>query len=247
MIQRVVPGTLVVEHSADQAARVASACIARALVEGIGRSGSATIALSGGKTPRDTYVALAREPGVDWTKVRVFWVDERAVAPTDDRSNYRWGKATLIDGARIDADHVHRMPADGADLDAAAREYEQTIRTWVSASTGGTPSFDVVVLGAGDDGHTASLFPGEPTVDIMDRLVAPVAALGAREARLTITRPMIERARNTIVLVLGAEKRGALERAWAPRGDVHDTPVRLVAGCRGTLTWIVDDAACGPA
>jgi 6-phosphogluconolactonase len=177
--------------------------------------------------------------------VNVFWVDERAVPPTDDRSNYRWAKATLVDRAGIAAERVHRMPADAPDLDAVARSYERTIREHVELDGDGIPAFDAVVLGIGDDGHTASLFPGEPTVDVHDRLVASVKAAPGREARMTLTPPALEHARQVFILAVGPSKRPALERVWSAQGDIHDTPARVVRGCRGAVTWLIDKAAGG--
>lgn len=245
MTTKVVPGQLVASRDAQEVAREAATRMARAIRNAAGKNGRAAIALSGGNTPRDAYTLLARESGIDWTKVNVFWVDERAVPPTDDRSNYRWAKATLLDPAGIAPSRVHRMPADSPDLDAAARDYEKTIRAHVELDGDAVPAFDVIVLGVGEDGHTASLFPGEKTVDIHNRLVAPVPAAPGREARLTLTPVPIEHARQVFVLAVGAGKRPALERVWAAQGDVHQTPARTVRGCRGAVTWIIDKAAGG--
>jgi len=245
MVTKVVPGQLVAVKDAASVARDAASRMAKTLRTAIAQTGRARVALSGGNTPRDTYTELARQPGVDWTKVEIFWVDERAVPPTDERSNYRWARATLLDGAGVDAKRVHRMPAEGPDLEAAAREYEALLRAKVDLDDEGVPAFDVVTLGVGEDGHTASLFPDEGTVDIQDRWVASVPAKGAREARLTLTPPVIEHARNVLILVVGAGKRPAIERVWAAQGDVHATPARVVRGCRGAVTWIIDRAAGG--
>lgn len=245
MTTKVVPGQLVASRDPAQVAKDASSRMVKGLRNAIARIGRATLALSGGNTPRDAYGHLARESGLDWTKVEVFWVDERAVAPTDDRSNYRWAKATLLDPAGIAPARVHRMPADAKDLEAAARAYDKEIRAHVELGPDGIPAFDVMVLGVGDDAHTASLFPGEPTIDVVDRLVAAVPAKGSREARLTVTVPVIEHARNVLILATGAVKRPALERVWALQGNVHDTPARVVRGCRGAVTWIIDKAAGG--
>jgi 6-phosphogluconolactonase len=245
MTTKVVPGQLVASRDPAQVASEAATRIARVLRGAIARSGHANIALSGGDSPLATYSLLAKEPGIDWTKVNVFWVDERAVPPTDDRSNYRWAKATLLDPAGIAAARVHRMPAEAPDADGAARDYEKSIREDVELDGDGIPAFDVVVLGVGDDGHTASLFPGEKTVDIQDRLVAAVPASGAREARLTLTPPPIEHARHLFILAVGAAKRPPLERVWSAQGSVHETPARIVRGCRGVVTWLIDKAAGG--
>lgn len=236
-------GEIVEEPDALGVARVASGRIARRLADAILAGGSATLALSGGNTPGGTYALLARSAEIDWSKVSVFWVDERAVPPVHDRSNYGAARATLLEAAHIAGDRVHRMRADAPDLEAAAREYESLLSTWVGSSESAVPCFDVVVLGMGDDGHTASLFPGEPTVGITDRLVVSVPSRGAREARLTLTAPVIQAAKNVFVLVVGPQKRAPLARAWAPEGDLVKTPIRLVRSCRGKVAWIVDRAA----
>jgi 6-phosphogluconolactonase len=245
MTTKVVPGQLVASPDSVEVALNAALRIARVLRVAIDNGGRAAIALSGGNTPRDAYARLAHEPGLDWQRIHVFWVDERAVAPTDPRSNYRWAKATLLDATHVRPENVHRMAGESMDQEAAARDYERIIHERVELDEEGVPSFDLVILGVGEDGHTASLFPGEPTVDITDHLVAAVPAHGPREARLTLTPPPIEHARNVFILAVGGAKRGALERVWAVKGDVHETPARIVRGCRGAVTWIIDKAAGG--
>ena len=242
---KVVPGVLIATTDAAQVAREAAVRIARGIRDTIDAVGRATIALSGGNTPRAAYGILAKDKSVDWSKVELFWVDERAVPPTDDRSNYRHAKAELIDPAGIPADHVHRMEAEAADLGAAARAYEQVIRAHVAADERGIPVFDLEELGIGDDGHTASLFPGEPTMEVTDRLVVEVPAKGAREARLTLTAPVIEAARSILVLAVGKAKNEPLERVWAVSGSQRETPARVVRNARGAITWIIDRAAGG--
>src|SRR5512142_3055408 len=125
MTTKVVPGMLIAVPSADDVAREAAARLAKTINAAIKARGKATIALSGGDTPRQTYARLAEETDVDWSKVEVFFVDERAVPPNDERSNYRHAKECLLDPAKIPDGHVHRMRADEADLEHAAVEYEQ--------------------------------------------------------------------------------------------------------------------------
>jgi 6-phosphogluconolactonase len=245
MNTKVVPGQLVASRDPAEVAREAATRIARVLRTAVARSGHANIALSGGETPRATYSLLAKEADVDWTKVDVFWVDERAVPPSDDRSNYGWGKSTLLDAAGIAPERVHRMVAEAPDPEAAAREYEKAILARVELDGDGIPAFDVLVMGIGDDGHTASLFPGEKTLDERTRLVAAVKASGEREARMTLTVPVIEHARQIFVIVLGADKRPVLERIWSAQGDMAVIPARIFRGCRGVVTWLIDKAAGG--
>ncbi len=225
-------------------ARQASARIAESLRKA-SVSRVATLALSGGNTPRETYHLLAHEPAIDWTKICIYWVDERAVAPTDDRSNYRWAKATLLDVARVPVELVHRMPADRPEREGAARDYEALLREKVPAGRDGTPTLDVVVLGVGDDGHTASLFPAEATVDIRDRWVVAVPGAAQREPRLTLTAPILQAAEKVFVLAVGSNKRVALDRVFREEGDLHATPARLLRSARGKTTWLVDEAAAG--
>jgi 6-phosphogluconolactonase len=245
MSEQSVPGTLVATSDAAAAAAEASARVATEIAAALGQGRRASIALSGGNTPRDAYARLAHASGIDWSRVDVFWVDERAVAPTDDRSNYRWAKATLLDGAPVPDSSVHRMAAERTDLATAAGEYERELRRHVAPDAGGIPAIDVVVLGVGDDGHTASLFPGDPNVDVTDRLVVAVVAAEGREARMTLTTPVLQHARHLFVLAVGAGKRPALSRAWSVDGDLRATPARLLRAARGNVVWICDRAAAG--
>jgi 6-phosphogluconolactonase len=245
MITKAVPGQLVATKNSGELAQEATSRIARALIQTIAKNGKASFALSGGNTPRPTYERLARETGIDWTKVDVFWIDERAVPPAHDRSNYLMAKKVLLDAAKIPEGNIHRMPGEATDLAVAAREYERLLRERVPADAEGIPAIDVAVMGIGDDAHTASLFPGEPTIDVTDRLVSAVGSHAGLEPRLTVTVPAIERIRHVFLLIEGASKRPALERIWAVQGDVHETPGRIIRGCRGVVTWIIDNAAGG--
>jgi 6-phosphogluconolactonase len=245
MTTKVVPGQLIAVADANEVAEEAASRIAKTLREAIARYGNATIALSGGNTPRAAYALLAKDASIEWNAIEIYWVDERAAAPTDDRSNYRWAKATLLDAAPIAASAVWRMPADSRDIEKAARAYDALLRARVRESSDALPAFDAMILGVGDDGHTASLFPGEPTVSVTDRVVVAVPKKGDREARMTITAPVIERARALFVLAVGAGKQGPLDRAWAVEGDLRKTPARVIRSGRGAVTWIIDRAAGG--
>jgi 6-phosphogluconolactonase len=252
MTTKVVPGVLIATPDAELAAREAATRTARAIRDAIGTRGRAAVALSGGSTPRATYALLARDAKIDWTRVDVFFVDERAVPPSSDRSNYRMVKEALLDPAKIPEDRVHRMRAESMDRDDAAREYEALLRRHVrqelsstSAAEDPTPSLDLIVLGVGDDGHTASLFPGRPEVDVTSHLVVAVPSHRGLEPRLTFTPPIIEAARHVMILALGKGKNDPLERVWRVAGDVHETPARIIRGVRGAVSWIIDRAAGG--
>ena len=246
MVTKVVPGMLIATPDVAEIAREASARMARAVLDALRDRGSAAIALSGGSSPFESYRLLAQQP-IDWKRVQIFWVDERAVAPESDRSNFGATKRSLLDPAKIPEENVHRMRGEDPDLDKAAREMEETLRDQVKAKIGGLPALDLVVLGIGDDGHTASLFPGEDTVFVTDRLVAtvPPKPEAKREARLTLTVPVLENARNTVIVAYGAAKNAPLERIWSTSGDVKQTPGRIIRGFRGAITWVIDRAAGG--
>lgn len=246
MTTKVVPGLLIATPDAAQAAREASARMAKAIREAIRDRGSATMALSGGSSPFEAYRLFGQE-NFDWTKIQIYWVDERAVAPDHGRSNFGAAKRALLDGIPIPPGNVHRMRGEASDLSVAASDYEATLRDTVKQKLSGLPSLDLVVLGIGDDGHTASLFPGEPTVHVTDRLVAVVPAKpeANREARLTLTTPVLENARATVIIVLGASKHPPLERIWSTSGDVNETPGRIIRSFRGAITWVIDRAAGG--
>lgn len=185
-----------------------------------------TLILAGGRTPRPVYARLASEP-YDWTEVHVFFSDERCVPPDHPDSNFRMARETLL--AHVPA-RVHRMP--GETCDAAA--YEGELRAFF----GGPPAFDLAFLGLGADGHTASLFPGDPALAEERRLVLRVR--GPDYPRLTLTLPALSAARLAVFLVAGAEKRGALRRLLADR----DIPAARVAARRVVI--IADRAAAGP-
>lgn len=250
MSTSVIPGQLVAALDETQVAQEAATRIAKAIREAVAQRGIATLALSGGNTPRPAYERLSREPNVPWNKVSVFWIDERAVPPTSPRSNYKLAKESLLDAAPVPPENVYRMIGEAVDLDQAAREYEVLLRKLLVGTTvfpREFPSFDVAVMGIGDDGHTASLFPGEASVDVRDRLVlsVPEAAEKGREARLSVTAPVIENVETVLVLAVGAKKKEPLQRIWSVAGSTKDTPARVLRDVRGTVYWIVEKAAGG--
>jgi 6-phosphogluconolactonase len=227
-----------------EVAREAAARMTRAILEALKERGSAAIALSGGSSPFEAYRLVAQQP-IDWKRVQIYQVDERAVPPESDRSNFGAAKRALIDVAHVPPENVHRMRGEDPDLGRAAAEMEADLRDHVKEKIAGLPALDLVVLGVGDDGHTASLFPGEDTVHVTDRLVAAVPAKPGREARLTLTAPILENARATVIIAYGPSKHEPLERIWATSGDLKQTPARIIRSFRGNITWVIDRAAGG--
>jgi len=190
-----------------------------------------SVALSGGTTPGPVYEALARASQPRWDRLDVYFADERAVPPDDPESNYRLVRETLLDRVPIPPARVHRMPADGEDLDEAALAYERAF----------PPRLDVLVLGLGTDGHTASLFPGDPAVDEWDRRIVAVEAPAEPRRRLTITPRVIAGAHLIVVLARGEYKMTAVRRALSSAGTPEEVPGRLAR--RGV--WILDTHAAG--
>lgn len=191
-----------------------------------------SIALAGGSTPRPVYRRLADElPGCEhWSRIDVFFGDERCVPPDDPASNYRTAREALLDRVPIAPAQVHRMEGERADRDAAARAYEAILPV----------RLDLLVLGLGADGHTASLFPGAPALAETRRRVLPVRGTPAAPLdRLTITPPVILDARLTLVLVAGEDKAEALARAIESQYAPENTPGQLA---RAGL-WLADSAA----
>jgi 6-phosphogluconolactonase len=208
--------------------------------------GTCSLALSGGNTPSALYALLAsrfREQ-IPWAGVHVFWGDERYVPPGDARSNYRMAKETLLDHVPCPSSNIHRMPTHFSSPDAAARDYEATLR---SHFPGAWPRFDLVFLGLGPDGHTASLFPGSAAVDERARWVLAVLDPPAPPIRLTVTLPVLSQSAQTYFLVSGSAKAPALRAAIAGNTDPHVCPAAGVRPDAGPLWWVDTEAAaeCG--
>ncbi|HVO36337.1 MAG TPA: 6-phosphogluconolactonase [Gemmatimonadales bacterium] len=227
-----MPRDIVIEAGpalADAAAR----WIAAAIEADIRERGRSAVALSGGRTPQPVYERLAEPPlasRIAWRSVEIYFGDERAVPPTDPRSNYAMAKAALLDRVNVPAAQIHRMEAERSDRDAAARDYERLL----------PERLDLLLLGMGADGHTASLFPGSPALDQHRRRIVPATGPTPPRERLTITPPVIAQARRVAVLVAGAEKAATVARALRSPSRRHDLPVQLALGG----TWFVDrDAA----
>lgn len=212
--------------------------------------GGFAVALAGGSTPDGLYRRLAGEPyrnRVDWSLVQVFWGDERCVPPDDGASNYRMTREALLDRVPIPAANIHRI--GGEDEPAlAARDYEVTLREQFGTPHGPPrpgAGFDLVLLGLGADGHTASLFPGSAALLERERWVLAARGPVAPHWRVTLTPVVIQAAREAIFLVTGREKAPALHRALDGAGGSADQPARVVLPLGGAVRWLVDSAAAG--
>ena len=200
------------------------------------------VALSGGGTPKQVYPLLlepSRRDAVDWSAVEFFWGDERAVPPDHPDSNFGVAYGMLISqlpGVR--PDRVHRMPAEAPDLDAAALSHESELRLAFGTRGSEPPAFDLVWLGMGPDGHTASLFPGSSGLEERERWVIGNWAPSQEAWRMTLTFPVLNAAREVVFVVTGADKTDALREI---RAGSSDLPAARVDG--DEVEWIVDAAA----
>ncbi len=204
------------------------------------------LALSGGSTPRATYAELARRAraprgrALDSSRWRFWFADERCGAPDDPASNYRLVRETLFEPAGIPESCVRRMRGED-DPERAAEDYARAL----SRELGSPPRIDLVLLGLGADGHTASLFPGSPALEERERPVVAVPAPAGDLPRLTLTLPVLDAARAVLFLVTGAEKAAALRRALRASGTEEAPPAARVRPRDGEVLWLADRAALG--
>lgn len=203
-----------------------------------------TVSLSGGSTPRGLYSRLAQASrNLPWDKIYFFWGDERHVPPDDKDSNYRMVRETLLSQAPILPEHVFRMHAEKSDAARVAEEYERTIQEFFDLKPGELPRFDLVLLGLGPDGHTASLFPESAALRERSRLVVANWVEKFGHYRLTFTAPVINNAAEVMFLVSGAEKTAALQSVLYSDASAEEFPAKLVQPRNGRLIWLVDRAA----
>ncbi len=197
-----------------------------------------TIVLAGGSTPKPLYEALATQ-NLPWEKIHIFWGDERYVSPEHQDSNQRMARLAWLDRVPIPASNIHPIPTDANNPAVDAQTYEQEIRQFFS-SANEVPILDIILLGMGDDAHTASLFPQTEALKISDRLVT--VGYKDDQPRITLTVPLINRARCVIFIVAGANKQPALAQVFAPVANDLIYPSRLIQP-EGELWWLLDEAA----
>lgn len=209
------------------------------ITKAIAERGQAAIALSGGSTPRPLYEALGQQD-LPWEKLHVFWGDERYVPADHPDSNERMARLAWLDQVDIPEANIHPMPTAAGNPETDAQTYENELANFFQVEAGHFPSFDLILLGLGDDGHTASLFPHTSALDVGDRLITVGNKDG--QPRLTFTIPLINQARSVIFLVAGASKQTALAEIFAPEADPHQYPARFINN-QGELLWLLDQAA----
>jgi 6-phosphogluconolactonase len=222
-----------------EVARAAASEVLRRAADATAARGVFHLVLAGGTTPRALYEALAGSPRADFARWECWFGDERCVPPSHPDSNFRMAARALLPRAGAAPPRIHRMRGEDPDPAAAAADYERELRSVF----GLTPRFDLVLLGMGADGHTASLFPGTEALEERDRLVAALHAPAVGAWRLTMTFRAIDAARAVMFVVTGADKAEALAKALSPRAGEPPLPASRVRPEGGPPTWFVDRAA----
>ncbi|NUQ04323.1 MAG: 6-phosphogluconolactonase [Anaerolineae bacterium] len=223
------------------AARGLAALVARNAEACISLRERFSLVLSGGKTPREAYKLLGDEMAseIDWTYTHVFWSDERCVPYEHLDNNAKMARETLLDYVPIPMDHIHRVQSFLEPAEAAEHYQKEVLRYF--ESRGSVPRFDLILLGIGADGHTASLFPGTQALQEVDRLIVPNYVSSLDSWRITMTLPLLNAADHVVFYVLGEDKAETLARILS--SEEADLPAARINPPRGKLTWIVDEEA----
>jgi 6-phosphogluconolactonase len=210
---------------------------------GVKSRGRFTVALAGGSTPKGFYSLLARNPTLPWDGMYFFFGDERHVPPDDPESNYRMARETLLAKIPIPDGNVFRIPAENPDASQAALSYEQTLRQFFQTPPGSFPRLDLILLGMGPDGHTASLFPGTKALEERSRLVVANWVEKFKTDRITLTLPVLNNGAVVMFAVSGQDKAAALNEVLEGSQPAELFPSKLVRPANGKLIWLVDRAA----
>ncbi len=236
-------GTMIhVLRDAEAVSLAAAELVVLAANQAIETQGAFYIALSGGGTPKRLYQHLASDAynqQIDWQRVHIYFGDERCVSPEHPESNYRMAREALLDKLTIPESQIHRMEGERADLAQAAADYAELLQTLPLSK--GLPQFDLILLGMGDDGHTASLFPGTTALSEKKKTVVAHTISQMNTQRITLTYPVINNAHQVMVLVAGENKAARLEEVLvsAPEGRY---PIQGVKP-KGIINWLLDQAA----
>jgi 6-phosphogluconolactonase len=200
-------------------------------------------ALSGGASPKEFFTLAATETMLEWTKIHLFWADERCVGPEHPDSNFHLAETLFLSKSPIPRDNIHRIEAELHDPHQAAENYERTIRDVFSLSAGGMPEFDLVILGLGEDGHTALLLPGTDTVHVEDHLAVAVSSVTVSHSRITLTVPVLLAARKLMFLITGTQKARIVDTVLDESPDAQRWPVHSLWPAREKMVWLLDAEA----
>lgn len=241
-------GELRVFESAAQMARHAAIEFSRRALEAVNSRGWFRVALAGGSTPRQLYALLASTEDpvrdqVPWAKTQFFWGDERLVPPSSPESNYWMANEAMLSKVPVPAENIHRIPAELPDPQVAARRYEEELRRVFHLDPGGKPRFDLMILGMGAEGHTASLFPGSEWIHENTRLVVAAWVEKLNAFRITLTPGVFNQAACVMFLISGAEKAETLKQVLEGPTRPELFPVQAIRPVDGSLLWLVDGAA----
>jgi 6-phosphogluconolactonase len=226
-------------QTSQQVAQKALEIFSLCACEAIEQRGSFTCAISGGDSPKELFALLAAEPSLDWKHIHIFWADERGVGPQHPDSNFNLANTAFLSKVPIPQDNIHRIKTELPDIHLAAKLYEQTLADML----GSVPEFDLIVLGLGADGHTASLLPGSQVIGIQDRLTAVVDMPTHSHPRVTLTVPVLLNAHKLLFLICGFQK------AHIVNSVLHETPapdrwpVHALWAARQKMTWLLDSEA----
>ena len=223
----------------------AAELVASTAKEAVAERGQFTIALSGGSTPKSLYNLLATNArsSVPWDRMFFFFGDERHVPPTDPESNYRMADEAMLSKIPVAQSNVFRVQAENPDAGAAAQAYEQILRKFFALEVGQVPAFDLILLGMGPDGHTASLFPGTEGLKEKSKLVVANWVEKLKTSRITLTLPVLNAARCVAFLVSGTDKATVLKSVLEGNSSGEQYPAKMVRPTQGKLIWLLDRAA----
>ncbi len=227
----------------DEVTRDAAELFAASVSSAVSARGQARVAISGGSTPKAVFELLARDYAdkISWGHVQLFWVDERCVPPADKESNFGMTKQAMLDKVPLPAANVHRMEGELDPQEAAAR-YEAEIRNTLRLEGAETPAFDLILLGLGPDGHTASLFPHTEALHELARICLANHVPQKDTWRLTLTWPVITQGREVVFLIEGEEKAGVLKTVFTGAYDPEQYPAQLIRPANGRLALLLDQA-----
>ena len=215
--------------------------------DAVAAHGAFTIALSGGSTPKVLYALLAEHPSLrnslPWDKMKVFFGDERHVAPGHADSNFQMATDAMLSKVPLRPDQVHRIKGEYPDTAQAAAEYEEVIRREFGFEAGAFPRFDLILLGMGSEGHTLSLFPGTKALNETQRIVTSNWVGKLCADRVTLTAPAANNAGNVIFMITGADKACALKSVLEGPHEPDQLPAQMIQPTNGNVSWLVDEAA----
>lgn len=239
---------IIICRDVDELNRDAAAQFIASANAAIARSGRFAVALSGGSTPKALYALLASSSyrdRIDWSRAHLFWGDERCVPPDHPESNFRMVREALLSKIQIPGENIHRMAGEKEPNEAAA-DYESELRNFFALGPGHLPRFDLILLGLGEDGHTASLFPNSAVLNEREHLVAASYVEKFQAHRLTLTLPVINAAAQVIFLVAGQSKSAIIKEILGSDSRLCSYPAAKVSPTDGQLKWLIAaEAAAG--